>query len=281
MEKTTLELLNYFAELAPHIQQIMPEDIGISVIHNGVYTSYVPARTLNLGTQVGDPVKGIVSKACLSSGKRLIKIVSADESPYGLSYIACAYPLKDKNIVIGCVTTSQTLDVYNKVNAIMSRLESSADHFRASMQQITTDTDQIVDIIHSLKSLGTQLDHVVNQSDQIVSFIRNVAGQTNLLGLNAAIEAARVGEQGKGFGVVADEIRKLAVDSANSAKTITDSLKQMDSLIKSVSEHLTIVNQGLAEEYDTIKDLSMQSQQLSLIVDELSQLASAMYAEES
>lgn len=60
--------------------------------------------------------------------------------------------------------------------------------------------------------------------NQVASFIREISEQTNLLGLNAAIEAARVGEAGAGFGVVAKEIRKLSVDTKDATTRIEESL---------------------------------------------------------
>jgi len=72
----------------------------------------------------------------------------------------------------------------------------------------------------------------VKETDSILKFIRDVATQTNLLGLNAAIEATRAGEFGLGFNVVADEIRKLAVMSVDSAKKIENIL---DSIVESMN----------------------------------------------
>lgn len=113
---------------------------------------------------------------------------------------------------------------------------------------MNSDVNKAASVVEELASLSQQVSTVMD-------VIRDIAEQTNLLALNAAIEAARAGEQGRGFAVVADEVRALAGKTQQS----TDAIKeQVENLLK-----------GTAEALLSIKNSGSQTQQAVLQADEI------------
>ena len=108
--------------------------------------------------------------------------------------------------------------------------------------------NQIADVVNNSALTVFKLGESSDKIGEIVQVIQDIADQTNLLALNAAIEAARAGEQGRGFAVVADEVLKLAERTSNATKEISDMIKEIqketDSAVNSIKQGTLEVDKG-------------------------------------
>ncbi len=270
------EILDSFTVLAPYLNEIFIEDVGVSVIKEGYYTSYVPGKSFDLKVKAGEPMQGKVSEQCMETGKKVIRKITKEQSAFGIPYIACAYPLKNGNRVIGCVITTQAVDSQEKIQHISNDLATSAQEYTANMEEIAATTAELASISSKLGSFSNDLTSSIKQTDEIVAFISNIASQTNLLGLNAAIEAAHVGEHGRGFGVVAGEVRKLAVESAQSVKNIKTLLDKIQQSIIQMNQKIQAVDSAVKSQEVSIQEMTNASLGFAAMAGDLAEISNYM-----
>lgn len=272
------ELLHKFKDVAPFFNLIMEEDVGVFVYDEKELLIYVPSTKINLGLKSGSPVaEGSIPDRCLKNGKRIVTLVSRERSRVKIPYISCATPFYEGEQVIGCIITNQNLDLYHKICDVTNGLNNSSQDLSASMEQVAAQAQQLNDTARSMDELGKSIYSDTMKTDEITEFIKRIANQTNLLGLNAAIEAARVGEAGRGFGVVATEIRKMAQESTQSVKQITETIRHIQQRVAQLSSQVNQIQSSMEEQAAVVEEVTAASTSLSDMARELTAISQKMY----
>ncbi len=189
--------------------------------------------------------------------------------------------------------TENVAEMATDLSELASTLSEHADNGKSSLSEMWRSVEGVVKRTENAKVRVERLVQLTARINEIVEVVTSIAEQTNLLALNAAIEAARAGEAGKGFAVVADEIRKLADESRKAAEEISSVLSKVNEGIKVTGDEMEEVvkavrnsEKGVEEMgavFEKLIDMSKvvldRSENLAAVSEE--QTASAQTASES
>lgn len=267
------DILAAVMKLAPVFQALIPYDFMVGVTDRERFIGYFPARdtSIKLPISVGQrvPETDCIAKA-MQSGKIVSDVVPKEV--FGVPFKSSGIAIKDRNgNVIGGIGIGVSLSSLTNLQESSQRIAATSQEITASTEELAATASKLLEEFKAVLESGNQVMNEVKKSDEILQFIHEIAANSNLLGLNAAIEAARAGDQGKGFAVVAEEIRKMAVNSASSVKEIkqiiTGIAEQTGNMLRMINTTANL-NERQAAATEEIGASMQELAQIAMVVEQ-------------
>ncbi|MCX5815760.1 MAG: methyl-accepting chemotaxis protein [Proteobacteria bacterium] len=268
--KKTIEVMEYIAQgdLTKRVDILSRDEIGEMGNH---FNSFVE-RLHETIMKVAESSNKVTSATNTLNSSAEQMAAAVEEAATQVNSVATAseeMSTTSSEIAQNCLMVAKSADKAN----------TSAESGEIIVRKTVATMNQIKEMVKQSARINQKLGERSDQIGPVVGLINDIADQTNLLALNAAIEAARAGEHGRGFAVVADEVRKLAERTTEATKEIAQTIQAMQletkSAVTSMEEGVREVEAGSEEAKksgDALKDILMQ---ISTVTTEVNQIAVA------
>lgn len=225
MNEKMNEQLEKLVNMLPTIRHLFSHDVFLTVLDkNKVMVGYsIPdgeKPQIKVGETFVDP-SGALDEV-LRTGRPRHNYLPREVM--GEAFEGELVPVMDGGKVEGCIICTYSADVKEQMTGITLKFQKSMDEIQSSLQDLLNGIENLFKLLADMNEVAGNVENDVNNAVGVVNKINGNASHSNILALNASIEAARSGEHGRGFAVVASEMGKLANDSGRSASEIKDTL---------------------------------------------------------
>ncbi|OJV63210.1 MAG: hypothetical protein BGO41_10985 [Clostridiales bacterium 38-18] len=269
-QNSTMQLFN---EIIPLLNLLVDEKLMVGINNTERCLKFYTGTAGTVQSEEQSLLKkGSAAYDSIQTGKLVHKVIPKEV--FGFPYKAIGYPVFDENgIVVGAIGFGISLEKQSQMETLSTTLSVALEKLSASFKEVSTNIQSVVDRNIDIGRDVVASRESTDKTDEIISFISNIANQTNLLGLNAAIEAARSGEHGRGFGVVAEEIRKMSKSSKDSADLIKNTLTQIKGSIGNIERKIHDNNGIFSMQTEALEEISKSVEALNESAKTLESLA--------
>lgn len=261
-------ILDFLVKLAPALQSLMPLDCIIGISDTEKLICSLPGKEIKLptdtvGAKITDDLP--VSRAIKSGNPQ--RMISPKEV-LGISFEATAIPIfNSKGKAIGGIGLGIGLENREILIDNANLVAESSEQTLTTIGELASSAGQLADQQSQLLQLAEEITEQIGETEKIIEIIRGVAHTSNMLGLNASIESARAGEHGKGFSVVAGEIRKMAENSSTA-------IKDVERILNKIKEKIKVIDEKIEDTSTIGQKQAAATEELSSAMKELAESAS-------
>ena len=223
---------------------------------------------MEIGTEFHDP-SGALDEV-LRTGKK--KYNYLPKEVMGTAFEGVLAPIMDGGEVVGVLTYTLSADEKEHVRNITAEFKKSISEIDASVTGVVENYENLFDMLKGMNERMSEIESDVKVATNVAGRIRGNASRSNILSLNASIEAARSGEAGRGFAVVASEMGKLSNNSGNAANEIDKALSVISSHLNAIIASIHDTN-SVAEGYlNSITEVKTQLECIEALADDLQRM---------
>ncbi|MDO5516143.1 MAG: methyl-accepting chemotaxis protein [Clostridium sp.] len=258
-----------YNSIVPLIRGVLGEDAAITINDTEKALYYEAGKNVDINIEVGSPISRFPELIkVIETGRGFASEVTSGDlvRKLGTEFKGYVYPIYEEDKVVGLLSITSSLSKKKTIEHITSNLSESLDQISTGITEINSGVLDLANMHTNLLKETNEATNNAKNTNSIVGLIQDISSQTNLLGLNASIEAARAGDFGRGFSVVAEEIRKLSVTSK-------ESIDKIDNIMKKISDSVGTIDKSINSASDISQNQSAALEQISASIQELNSTA--------
>ena len=271
-----ISTLECFYNILDQLPLLFEDEISLSLTDLEKFIKFKPSTHMSAFAEVGDPIPkdDILMKAIKNNQTYTI---TTDRCATGFNIRVVALPIKDHSgKIIGALSYGKSLKNSNDILDLSKSLVNTSTQITNKIEVINSQTKNIVETNNNIQTKILKTLEQSKKTDEIISIVNQIAAQTNLLGLNAAIESSRAGEFGKGFSIVANEIRKLSANSKNSISEINEILNTIKDSVLKIEKDITMTTNSSNLQANAISEIADSIQSLEETTKVLEKMANKL-----
>jgi len=262
-----------FNAFAPIVGELFAEGAVLYITDMEKFAYVYNSKKFSLPNAVaqGIPFKeDSAAKKAITTAQPVSRDIAANV--YGVPVMAMVYPLfdeDDSSLVVGSFGIVMPRETAVKLRDMSGNLKEGLSEISSAIEELAASASQTSDTERMLNENVVEIGKLSEDINEILAFIKQIADETKMLGLNAAIEAARAGEAGRGFGVVADEIRKLSDESR-------ETVVRIRSLPATIKDKIIDTTAGSESTLRSAEEQAAASEEITASIEEITSLANQL-----